>query len=91
MKDWGENLIQRWWVDGLDKRLPVIATLVGIVLIANSFAALTWKLVPVPDSPVSSVTAANNKMKQAADFVIDSIKYCKKCIDDENVKIKDKM
>ncbi|WP_455212707.1 type II secretion system protein GspC [Kaarinaea lacus] len=64
MKDWGENLIQRFWVDGLDKRLPVIATLIGIVLIAHSFAALTWKFVPVPDSPVSA--AATNQSTRAA-------------------------
>ncbi|MGD8593350.1 MAG: type II secretion system protein GspC [Gammaproteobacteria bacterium] len=51
MKDWGEFFIQRFWVDGLDKRLPMIATLIGIVLIANSFAALTWKLVPIPETP----------------------------------------
>ncbi|MGD8938153.1 MAG: type II secretion system protein GspC [Gammaproteobacteria bacterium] len=60
MKEWGENFIQRFWVDGLDKRLPVIATLIGIVLIANSFAALTWKLVPVPDVPASAVSANKN-------------------------------
>ena len=63
MKDWGVNLIQRFWVDGLDKRLPVIATFLGIVLISHSFAALTWKLVPVPDSPPSAAVA--NNIRQA--------------------------
>lgn len=58
MKEWGEYFIQRFWVDGLDKRLPVIATLIGIVLIANSFAALTWKIVPVPDVPSAAVASA---------------------------------
>jgi general secretion pathway protein C len=53
-------------VDGLDKRLPVIATLIGIVLIANSFAVLTWKLVPVPDSPTSAA-AAKKVMRVARD------------------------
>jgi general secretion pathway protein C len=48
MKDWGQIFIQRYWVGGLDKRLPVIATLFVIVLMAHSVAVLTWKLVPVP-------------------------------------------
>ncbi|KPJ88634.1 MAG: hypothetical protein AMJ53_16565 [Gammaproteobacteria bacterium SG8_11] len=64
MKDWGEKLIQQYWAAGLDKRLPVIATLIGIVLIANSFAALTWKLVPVPDFPDAAI--AVNKITRPA-------------------------
>jgi general secretion pathway protein C len=65
MKEWGELFIQRFWVDGLDKRLPVIATLIGIVLIANSFAALTWQLVPVPDTP-DAVAVAQKTTNTAA-------------------------
>jgi len=57
MKNWGEFFIQRFWVDGLDKRLPVIATLVGIVLIAQGLSALTWELIPVPQTPGVAVTA----------------------------------
>jgi general secretion pathway protein C len=75
MKDWGENLIRRLWADGLDKRLPVIAALIGIVLIANSFAVLTWQLVPVPDTSsfsravVNKLTrvASNQSRNEAAD------------------------
>lgn len=68
MKDWGEKLIQRYWVDGLDKRLPLLATLIGIVLIANSFAALTWKFVPVPDLPISA-TVTNQITRAARDQI----------------------
>ena len=51
MKDWGQNFIQRYWLGGMDKRLPVIATLLCIVLVAHTVALLTWKLIPVPERP----------------------------------------
>ena len=51
MKDWGQYFIQRYWMGGLDKRLPIIATLFGIVLLTHSIASLTWKIVPVPNLP----------------------------------------
>ena len=41
--------LQRIWVDGLDKRLPVLVTVLAVVLLTHSMASLTWKLVPVPD------------------------------------------
>jgi general secretion pathway protein C len=62
MKDWGQNLIHRYWVDGLDKRLPVFATLLAIVLLTHSMASLTWKVVPVPqveDSPAGASQTAS--------------------------------
>lgn len=49
MKELGQNLLQRFWVDGLDKRLPLLVTLAVIVLLTHSMATLTWKLVPVPE------------------------------------------
>ena len=51
MKDWGQNFLQQYWVGGLDKRLPVIATLFVIVLLTHSIAVLTWKFVPIPKVP----------------------------------------
>ena len=62
MKAWGENLVQRFWVDGLDKRLPVVVTLIGILLIANSMAVLTWKLVPVPATPIAAIVNKNTRV-----------------------------
>lgn len=44
-----QTLMQRYWVDGLDNRLPGIVALVFIVLLAQAMAAITWQLVPVPE------------------------------------------
>ena len=41
-------VIQRFWVDGLDKRLPVLVTFLAVILLTHSMAMLTWKLVPAP-------------------------------------------
>lgn len=60
MKDWGQIFLQRYWVDGLDKRLPVIVTFMAVILLTHSVATLTWKLVPVPESTVT----ANNNIRQ---------------------------
>jgi len=43
-----QTLMQRYWVDGLDSRLPGIVALVFIVLLMQAVAAITWQLVPVP-------------------------------------------
>ncbi len=63
MKNWGEYFFQRFWIDGLDKRLPVIATLAAIVLIAHGTAALTWTLIPIPETPGAAIIA--NKISPA--------------------------
>ncbi len=34
----------------MDKRLPIIVTVLAIVLLTHSLASLTWKLVPVPET-----------------------------------------
>lgn len=44
-----QTLMRRYWVDGLDSRLPGIVALVFIVLLAQAMAAITWQLVPVPE------------------------------------------
>lgn len=44
-----QALMQRYWVDGLDSRLPGIVALVFIVLLAQAMAAITWQLVPLPE------------------------------------------
>lgn len=49
MKHWSNLLVQRIWVDGLDKRLPVLVTFLAIVLLTHSMASLTWKIIPIPD------------------------------------------
>lgn len=57
MKDWGQNFIRQYWAEGLDKRVPVIATFIVIILLTHSIAVLTWDLVPVPKSPVFRMNA----------------------------------
>jgi general secretion pathway protein C len=46
MADWGTGLLARLTTAGLDKRLPVLVMLLLTVLLAQSLAQLTWKLLP---------------------------------------------
>jgi len=48
MKQWGQLFLQYVWVDRLDKRLPGLVTLLVLVLLTHSLAALTWRFVPAP-------------------------------------------
>lgn len=52
MADWGTNLganlVSRLAAVGMDKRLPLLAMLLLIVLLAQSLAKLTWQLLPSP-------------------------------------------
>lgn len=54
-----EQFIQKVWSDRLDKRLPVMVTVLFIVLMGNALANMTWKLVPVPELQ-SSLSSANS-------------------------------
>jgi len=49
MQDKTQEIIQRIWVNGLDKRLPVFVTILTIILLAQSLANLTWRIIPQPE------------------------------------------
>ena len=61
MKDLVDDFTQRFWHDRLDNRIPVIATLVFILLLAHSLAKLTWNVVPVPEVEQSAVSEQRQK------------------------------
>lgn len=66
MNHWSQQLLQRFWVDGLDKRLPVLATLLALLLLTHSMATLTWKIVPVPETPGQSIRQMRTPTSQQA-------------------------
>ena len=45
---WGAALAARFATSGMDKRLPLVAMLLLVALLAQSLAQLTWKLIPTP-------------------------------------------
>ncbi len=49
MQDKAQELLQRFWVNGLDKRLPVTITFLAILLLTHSLADVTWRLIPQPE------------------------------------------
>jgi general secretion pathway protein C len=49
-----QAIVNRLWVDGLDSRLPVAVTLSFVLLFAYSLAALTWRVIPVPQVDVGA-------------------------------------
>ena len=65
MKDLVEDFTQRFWHDRLDSRLPVIATLVFILMLAHSLAKLTWNVVPLPEAEQSAVSEQRQKPRPA--------------------------
>lgn len=54
IKNQAQAIVNRFWVDGLDSRLPVAFTLLFILLFAYSLAALTWRIIPVPQVDVKA-------------------------------------
>ena len=67
MNDRVQQLLQRLWLDGLDKRLPALATLLALVLLTHSMAILTWKVVPMPEVPgQNSVQQLSQQRTQTA-------------------------
>ncbi|MDH5326066.1 MAG: type II secretion system protein GspC [Gammaproteobacteria bacterium] len=48
MKYW-EFFLQHYWVDRLDKRMPAMVTILLVIMLGNTLAQITWKLVPVPE------------------------------------------
>jgi len=54
---------------GTDRRLPLLATLVAIVLLAQGLALLTWQLLPAPeldDTALATVTPVASSVKTPA-------------------------
>lgn len=66
MKHWSQQFLQRLWVDGLDRRLPVLATLFALILLTHSMASLTWRIVPVPDLAGQSLGKQRTQVNQAS-------------------------
>ena len=60
MWNWAEEMLPRLAVLGLDKRLPVLVTLLLTLMLAQSLAVLTWDLLPKPqvEKGALSVTSA---------------------------------
>jgi len=68
MKDLVDDFTQRFWIGRLDTRLPVIATVLVIILLAHSLAKLTWNLAPGPG--VEDNTASDQRQKPRATRVV---------------------
>ena len=68
MKELANEFTQRFWVGGLDTRLPFIAVFVIILLLAHSLAKLTWNMVPFP--LVSSDSIAKQTQSPAVRRVV---------------------
>ncbi len=68
MKDLVNDFTQRFWVGGLDARLPLIAVFVTILLLAHGLAKLTWNIVPYPQ--VSADTESTQIRNSAARRVV---------------------
>ncbi|WP_455219776.1 type II secretion system protein GspC [Kaarinaea lacus] len=61
MKDLVDDFTQRFWHDRLDSRLPVIATVLFILLLAHSLAKVTWNVVPLPEVEQSAIGEQRQK------------------------------
>jgi general secretion pathway protein C len=65
MKDLVDDFTQRFWLGGLDSRLPAIVTVLLIVLLAHGLAKLTWNLVPLPEVEQAAVSEQRQKPRAA--------------------------
>lgn len=68
MKDLVDDFTQRFWHDRLDTRLPVIATMLLILLLAHSLAKLTWNV--VPQHEVQQAVTNEKRQKPSATRVV---------------------
>ena len=68
MKDLVDDFTHRFWVGGLDSRLPTIVTVLLIILLAHGLAKLTWNIVPLPE--VEQTTASEQRQKPQAARVV---------------------
>ena len=58
MPNWQAEWLPRLAALGQDRRLPVLATLLLILLLANGLASLTWSLLPMPQETGMAVPPA---------------------------------
>ncbi|WP_455376786.1 type II secretion system protein N, partial [Kaarinaea lacus] len=68
MKDLVDDFAHRFWLGGLDSRLPMIVTVLLVILLSHGLAKLTWNLVPLPE--VEQTTAAEQRQKPRAARVV---------------------
>ena len=67
MNEWGQQILQRVWIDRLDKRLPGLVTLLVLAMLTHALALLSWKLVPVPAVSESAIsTSVGTALQQSA-------------------------
>ena len=68
MSSWADELLPRLAALGLDKRLPVLATLLLTLMLAQTLAVLTWDLLPKPqvDGKVLLVPSARPAIRAGA-------------------------
>jgi general secretion pathway protein C len=61
-----DNFTARLAAVGLDRRLPVVATVVMVLLLAQSLAVMTWRLLPQPEVKGVSVLATPRLVQSGA-------------------------
>ncbi len=68
MSSWADELLPRLAALGLDKRLPVLVTLLLTLMLAQTLAVLTWDLLPKPqvDEKVLSMPSARPSIRAGA-------------------------
>jgi general secretion pathway protein C len=66
MADWAATVLPRLAAMGLDKRLPLLVSLLMTLLVAQGLAVLTWELLPRPELEAIPVTAVNERGAVAA-------------------------
>ena len=65
MKDLVDDFTQRFWLGKLDTRLPVIATVLFVILLAHSLAKLTWNVIPMPQAEQAVKQSQSQKPRSA--------------------------
>lgn len=66
MSSWVDDMLPRLVSLGLDKRLPILAALLLTVMLAQTMAVLTWKLVPQPQVEKVSMISAQPTARAGA-------------------------
>lgn len=68
MSSWVDDMLPRLASLGLDKRLPVLVTLLMTLILAQSLAVLTWELLPQPqvEDEASLVTSTRPAVRVGA-------------------------
>lgn len=71
MPAWGDRFIHRLGAMKFDNRLPVVATVLMILLLAQSLAVFTWNLLPVPEvkgKDTAVLVSSRTTMDQGANY-----------------------